>query len=356
MRSVSAVLAQATIEDAHLHRETDMKISSSARGIAVLSVALHVGTALAAERPEWAFFLPSTETATVNAMPSNSAAQWSAPGSGKSYTRTQVQDVLNPPDWYPDEHPPMPDIVARGERQGADNSAALPCALCHLPNGAGHVESASLAGLSASYIVQQFADFRSGSRRILVGNSNTMGFLTSLKKRYTDDQVSAAAQYFASLKPRSWIRVVETTAVPKSVVSPETLMRTAIPHGGTEPIGDRIVELPESTVGLLNRDSHSGFIAYVPRGSVAAGETLVTTMAADGAPPCSGCHGSRLTGVGDVPPIAGRPPSYLVRQLWDFQSGERRGTSAATMRSVTSSLTSHEMLAIAAYLASRPPN
>jgi cytochrome c553 len=250
----------------------------------------------------------------------------------------------------------MPQIVAHGQRTVADEPPLLPCALCHLPNGSGHVESASLAGLSASYIVQQFADFKTGSRRILVGNLKTIEFLTSLKRRYTDDQVVAAAQYFASLKPRPWIRVVETIAVVKSVVSPETLMRTALPNGGTEPIGDRIVELPESTMGLLNRDSHSGFIAYVPRGSVAAGETLVTTTVADGAPSCTACHGARLTGVGDVPPIAGRPPSYLVRQLWGFQSGDRRGTSAETMRSVTSKLTSAEMLAIAAYLASRPPN
>ena len=129
------------------------------------------------------------------------------------------------------------------------------CALCHLPNGSGHVESASLAGLSASYIVQQFADFRNGSRRIPVGNSKTIGFLTSLKKRYTHGQVLAAAQYFASLKPRPWIRVVETAVVAKSVVSPETLMRTALPNGGTEPLGDRIVELPESTKGLLFRNA-----------------------------------------------------------------------------------------------------
>lgn len=334
-----------------------MRMSSAARGIAIVCAALYAGTASAAERPEWAFFLPSTETAKVNVMPrSDSAAQWNAPGSAKFYTRSQLQDVLNPPDWYPDEHPPMPEIVARGQRTRADNPATLPCALCHLPNGAGHVESASLAGLSASYIVQQFADFRSGSRRILIGNSNTIGFLTSLKKRYTSDQVSAAAQYFASLKPRPWIRVIEVTAVAQSIVNPETLMRTAIPNGGKEPIGDRIVELPESTIGLLNRDSHSGFIAYVPRGSVAAGETLVTTKAADGTPSCSSCHGTRLTGIGDVPPISGRPPSYLVRQLWEFQSGDRHGASAAIMQSVTSKLTGHEMLEIAAYLASRPPN
>ena len=334
-----------------------MKVSTVARAVAVVCTGLYAGTSFASERPEWAFFVPFTESAKLNVLPpSDSSTQWSAPGSGKSYTRSQLQDVLNPPDWYPEEHPPMPQIVAHGQSTVADEPPLLPCALCHLPNGSGHVESASLAGLSVSYILQQFADFKTGSRRILVGNLKTIEFLTSLKRRYTDNQVQAAAQYFASQKPRPWIRVVETVAVAKSVISPETLMRTALPEGGTEPIGDRIVELPENIMGLLNRDSHSGFIAYVPRGSVAAGETLVTTTGAGGTPACTACHGARLTGVGDVPPIAGRPPSYLVRQLWGFQSGDRRGTWAATMKSATSKLTSAEMLAIAAYLASRPAN
>jgi len=332
-----------------------VNVSAAARVGAVVC-SLYLGTAFAADRPQWAFFVPSAETAELNAMPrSDSPAQWSAPGSGKSYTLTQLQDVLNPPDWYPNEHLPMPGIVAHGSRIETDGPPLLPCALCHLPNGAGHVESASLAGLSASYIVEQFADFRSGARRISVGNSKTIGFLSSLKKRYTDNQVMAAAQYFASLKPRPWIRVVETKVVAKSVVSPETLMRTALHNGGPEPIGDRIVELPESTLGLLYRDSHSGFIAYVPRGAIAAGKALVMTEA-DGMPSCTGCHGANLTGIGDVPSIAGRSPSYMVRQLWGFQSGERRGTSAAAMQSVASKLTSTEMLVIAAYLGSRPPN
>jgi cytochrome c553 len=313
-------------------------------------------TSLAAERPEWAFFVPSTKTETLSAtVPSNGGAQWRPAGSRKAYTPSQLQDPLNPPDWYPEEHPPMPDIVAHGSRAGSDGTPLLPCALCHLPNGSGHVESASLAGLSASYIVQQFAEFRNGERRIPVGNSETIALLTTMKKKYTDAQVKAAAQYFASLKPRPWIRVVETTSVPKSVVSPETLVRTTIPNRGTEPLGNRIVELPKSTIGLVNRDSHSGFIAYVPRGSIAAGKALITRSAANGVPPCATCHGTLLTGIGDIPPIAGRPPNYLVRQLWGFQSGERRGSLASVMQLVSSKWTSADMLAIAAYLASRPP-
>ena len=315
-----------------------------------------VCASLAAERPEWAFFVPSTKTETLNVtIPPNSGTDWRPAGSRRAYTASQLQDPLNPPDWYPEEHPPMPDIVAHGSRAGSDGPLLLPCALCHLPNGSGHVESASLAGLSASYIVQQFAAFRNGERRITVGNSETIAFLTTMKKNYTDAQVKAAAQYFASLKPRPWIRVVETTRVRKSVVNPETLMRTSTPNRGAELLGNRIVELPKSTIGLINRDSHSGFIAYVPRGSIAAGKALITRSAANGLPPCATCHGALLNGMGDIPPLAGRPPNYLVRQLWAFQSGERRGSLAPVMQLISSTWTSADMLAVAAYLASRPP-
>src|SRR5690349_11756107 len=34
------------------------------------------------------------------------------PGSAKSYTQQQIDDGANPPDWFPDEHPPMPQVVA----------------------------------------------------------------------------------------------------------------------------------------------------------------------------------------------------------------------------------------------------
>ncbi|HEV2700025.1 MAG TPA: hypothetical protein VGV09_00220 [Steroidobacteraceae bacterium] len=328
------------------------------RGL-ILAAALFgcsVCTTVAAEKPAWAFFVPASKPDASNATPeSNGHNPWRPPGSHRSYTLSQIQDPLNPPDWYPAEHPAMPDIVAHGSRAGSPAPPRLPCALCHLPNGSGHVESASLAGLSAAYIIQQFADFRSGARRISVGNPQAIALLTTMKKSYTDAQVRSAAQYFASLKPRQWIRVVETSTVPKSVVSPETLMRTATPEGATEALGQRIVELPISTVGLINRDSHSGFIAYVPRGSVAAGKMLITSGTGNGAPPCATCHGVGLTGMGDFPPIAGRPPNYMVRQLWGFQSGERHGGLAPLMQLVTSKWTAADMLDAAAYLASLPP-
>jgi cytochrome c553 len=293
----------------------------------------------AGQRPEWAFFVPTALAAPKPAAPEAGAL-----------------DVLNPPDWYPAEHPAMPAVVAHGSApEGESTAPLLPCALCHLPNGLGHVESASLAGLPADYIIRQFAEFRSGKRRITVGNARAQQLLSALKSNYSDAQVSEAAAYFSALAPRAWIHVREAKRVPVSVVDPDSLMRTALADQGAELLGSRIVELPESETGLRNRDAHSGFIAYVPEGSLAKGKILVTSANEWGVA-CAACHGKTLNGLGGIPPLAGRPPTYLVRQLWNFQSGQRRGSLSAPMQAIAARLTVDEMLAIAAYLAWLPPS
>jgi cytochrome c553 len=132
-------------------------------------------------------------------------------------------------------------------------------------------------------------------------------------------------------------------------------MRLPIPGGRMQPLGRRIVELPEDPLALVYRDSHSGFIAYVPYGSISAGRSLVASAGASGLPPCATCHGATLNGSAAGPPLAGRPPSYLVRQLWAFESGERNPAAAAAMHLVAAPLTADQMLCMAAYLASRPP-
>jgi cytochrome c553 len=62
-------------------------------------------------------------------------------------------------------------------------------------------------------------------------------------------------------------------------------------------------------------------------------------------------------GLADVPGIAGRSPSYLTRQLYDLQRGTRRGRSSPLMLPVVANLSADDMVAIAAYVASRsaPP-
>jgi cytochrome c553 len=58
--------------------------------------------------------------------------------------------------------------------------------------------------------------------------------------------------------------------------------------------------------------------------------------------------------LGPVPGIAGRSPSYLARQLYDMQQGDRHGIWTELMKPVVAKLTNDDMLAIVAYVSSRP--
>ena len=293
--------------------------------------------AFAVERPDWAF--PVTDK--VQPPTQVDDQPHTAPGSDKSYTRKQIDDLFNPPDWYPDLHPAMPQIVAHGE-----STTVRACGSCHLPTGTGHDESAYIAALPVGYFVHEMADYKSGARK-------GSGSMTAIAMAISEEDVHAAADYFAALKPRPWIRVVETDTVPKTYVGPGN-KRLRLPGGETEPIGNRIIEIPEDENVVLNRDPSSGFVALVPKGSIAKGQTLVTTDS-DKTVRCAICHGQTLRGLGDVPPIAGRQANYVVRQLFSIQDGSRGGVSSALMQQVVERLTLDDMLAIAAYTASRQP-
>src|SRR5438132_7346935 len=110
-------------------------------------------------------------------------------------------------------------------------------------------------------------------------------------------EVKAAAGYFSSMKWTPWIRVVETDTVPRTRVTGNVFF--ALPDAGNEAIGGRIIETPEDAARFELRDPRSGFIAYVPKGSLQRGATLVAggggrTFA------CGICHGSDLAGIGPV--------------------------------------------------------
>ena len=147
--------------------------------------------------------------------------------------------------------------------------------------------------------------------------------------------------------------MVQADTVPKSFISPGN-KRLLHPAGGTEPLGNRIIEVPENEEDVVYRDPRSGFVAYVPKGSIDRGEALVKFGGAKTVA-CGICHGQSLQGLGDVPAIAGRHPNYIVRQMWNMQNGDRVGNSAALMRQVVERLNNDDMLAIAAYVASRVP-
>ncbi len=177
--------------------------------------------------------------------------------------------------------------------------------------------------------------------------------MSAFAKSMTDEEIQQAAEYFGGMKWTPWIKVVETGTVPKTRTSVGMYM--PIPGGGTEPIGQRIIEVPvdpEGTEAL--RNPRSGFIAYAPIGSIRQGEKLVIDGAGKTSA-CGVCHGADLKGLGPVPGIAGRSPSYLVRQLYDMQQGTRNGTWTQLMKPVVSKLSEEDMLNIAAYTSSLRP-
>jgi cytochrome c553 len=264
--------------------------------------------------------------------------------SNRTFLPAQLFDRFAAPDWYPDDHPAMPDIVARG--RGPDIYA---CGYCHLPDGAGRPENASLAGLPVDYIVQQLADMRAGTRRTAVPERQPPQMMFALTRPMTDAEINAAARYFSGLKAHNRTRVIQTDTVPHTHVNGWIL--EADRNAPREPIGRRIIEVPEDFERFEQRDARIRILAYVPRGSVRAGEALARSGGAGRTLACSGCHGADLKGTGNIPAIAGRSPSYIVRQLFDIQSGVRSGAATAPMNDVVRNLELDDMIALASYLA-----
>jgi cytochrome c553 len=303
------------------------------------SLALVLATAFtlsAQTRPDWAFLTPDKQQPPA----SEEAGPLHIPGSAKEYTAAQIDDLSNPPVWFPDETTSAPPSVLHGK------GAALACGACHLMSGHGHQESADLAGLSAEYIVRTMQDFKSGVRI-------DPARMNAIAKGMSDDDMRQTAEYFAALKPGGWIKVVETDTVPKSYVSVKGRQRLPLPGGGMEPLGNRIIELPQDLARATSRDPHSGFVAYVPVGSVAKGSALVKTGGAGKSIACGICHGDSLEGLGDVPRIAGLHPAYVARQLYAFQTGTNHSVSSALMKKVVANLTADDILAISAYAATK---
>ena len=304
--------------------------------------------------PGWAYgFPPGTSGAppAAPAPPPAAAPDTSLkhlPGSSLAFTVPQIRDAFGPADWYPGDHPPMPDVVSHGHRPDV-----RACGLCHYPNGKGRPENAGVAGLPNAYFIQQMLDFRNGDRKSAEPRKANTNVMIAIAKGMTDAEIKEAAAYYGSMKWTPWIKVIETKMVPKTRIAGGMFL--AKEDGEKEPLGARIIETPENTEGTeLLRDARSGFFAYVPVGSIKKGEALVTNGAGK-TTACGVCHGADLKGLGPVPGLAGRSPSYMVRQMFDMQQGARKGPWTDLMKPVVSKLSEDDMLAIAAYTASRMP-
>ncbi len=267
-------------------------------------------------------------------------------GSTQSFTASQIRDTFGPADWFPGDHPVMPPIVANGRR----DAQILACSLCHYPNGKGRPENASVSGLPVSYFVQTMLDFKRDVRKSADARKANTGRMIAFAKSMTDDEIKASAEYFGAIKWTPWIRVVEAAQVPKTRIAGGLFIALEGADAGKEPIGARIIEVPENNEQTETlRNSRSGFVAYVPVGSIKKGEAVAVRGQ------CALCHGAKLEGLGPVPGIGGRSASYLMRQLYDMKSGARTGLWGDLMKGVVRGMTEDEMLSVSAYVASRTP-
>jgi cytochrome c553 len=328
---------------------------------AVFAFTLGAGSTVLAEDgpPPWAYGYyapppPGAQPPPLAPPPVlDNVKTYSIPASKFSFTRAQIANRYGPADWYPEDHPSMPDIVAHGRE--AANPTIFACSLCHLPNGKGRPENAAVSGLTYDYIVQQLTDFRNGHRTTSDPRKGNTGRMAGFAKAMTDDEIKAAAKYFSAIPATPWVKVVESETAPKTKSVAGLFIALEGAEAGTEPLGSRIIEMPaDNEAAEVLRDSRSGFVAYVPRGSVKKGEELATSGGGK-VTACTACHGADLRGLGPVPRLAGRSPSYLARQLYDMQHGNRTGAWTPLMVPVVNKLSADDLLNVSAYLASLEP-
>lgn len=315
------------------------------------TVNAHIPTAL-----RWAYpFGPP-----VTLPPAPIAKRFMIPGSRLSFTEAEIEDHAKPVDWQPASHPPAPAIVAN-----VTNPKIFACGGCHLLNGNGTRGATNLSGLSADYIIEQVAEMRAGRRRSSAPERPGVKLMYQDARLIAPSEIAKAARYYAAQRFRPWVKVVETPSVPLTrqhlfgwfvVVAGNRLepMSTRRPAGAREPIDGRIITVATDAYRSSVYDPDSGVTAYVPPGSVARGRALV--MAGGGLTlGCVICHGEDLRGIDPAPPLAGRTPDYIARQLWDIKSGARRGGAVALMQAPVKRLTPADLTAVSAYIASLRP-
>jgi cytochrome c553 len=296
--------------------------------------------------PQWPY-TPSPAKGAPQPPPDNGEVHH-LPGSTAAFTQKEI-DGLGAVDWFPNLHPKAPASVTEGK---AGQYRA--CGTCHLINGYGKSDTENLNGISLPYAMQQLEDMKGDVRHAAVVNMGVISMIP-VAKGVPDADAKEALEYFHSIGPAKWVRVVETDMVIKTSPGPHRLTWPD-PSGAKEPIGNRVIEVPESFERTELRDPTSGFVAYVPVGSIKKGEAIVKTGAGGKTLPCATCHGVDLKGGFSevIPSLAGRSPSAMGRQLYDFKTGARHGKNSVMMQPVVSKLTDEDIVNIVAYLSSLP--
>jgi cytochrome c553 len=300
------------------------------------------------EIPAWAFPVLGSATAPA-ATGTDTSVIATVPTSQTKFTVGQTRNRYDVADWNPSTHRAAPPIVMHGRKP-----VVMACGYCHLADGRGRPENAMIAGLPAEYFAAQVRDMRTGARH----SASPVPFpsfvaMKQIADSATEAEVAEAARYFSKVRARRGSRVLETDSVPRFMAL--NGLNTLLPGDEREALGDRLVDM---AVDLRRHELHdpmAEYVAYVPRGSLARGRALAMGNPRGGVKGCTSCHGADLRGVKLVPPLAGRYPSYLLRQLIAFRTGGRDAATSAPMREVAARLSLADMVAAAAYAGSRAP-
>ena len=294
-------------------------------------------------RVQWAF--PGQSKDLPNAKPPfDTVTPLHVPHSARTFTMAQAKDVNAPPDWYPATHPTMPPSVAQGQK-----GRVWACGYCHLPDGQGRAENAMLAGLPAAYMERQVAAIRAGTRHGAVTSYGPSIRMHDAADSATVREVREAARYFSRIRAKARYVVVERRTIPATYEAGGLYSERA--GADSQPLGQRIIELTDNLERHELRDAAGTFTAYVPPGSIVAGRRIAQGKAADPTT-CATCHGPALRGLALAPPIAGRSPTYLFRQLIGFKTGARGGVASAPMQKAVAGLSVNDMIAVSAYAGS----
>jgi cytochrome c553 len=304
--------------------------------------------AKAAEKPAGKESAKKKEASKTQEQPKSEDAELlTIPDSDQKFTAARIADPFDPPDWFPADHGPMPDVVAKGR-----NPKVTACAFCHTPTGAGRPENSALAGLPEAYIKEQLEDFRSG-KRAPVGPEDYLPArgMHAVAAAMTDEEIDASAKYFSQLRLSRRHYVAEAINIPRA--DPAAWVYKEV--GGSEDLGDRLLEVAPDITRHERRDPRMQYTVYVPPGSLARGKLLATTGDKGRTQPCATCHLAKLEGTDKIPPIAGRSPTYLLRQLLAFRNGARGGEAAQQMDPVVEKLELEDMVALASWIGSLYP-
>ena len=319
--------------------------------------------------PEWLFPVdPKSLEKNPKPVKLDDVELLDIPDSDQKFTQARINDPFNAPDWRPKDHGPMPDVVAKGRKP-----AVMACAYCHTPTGQGRPENSALAGLPEEYIKEQLHDLRSGARKP-AGPEVYLPTWNMLKiaKAMTDAEIDESAKYFSQQKLKRRVYVIESLRIPRA----ERAAWIYEEVGGTEDLEGRLLEVTNELVRHERRDDRLEYMAYVPPGSINRGKRLATTGKRPDGPVefdkakrteipaaseertqvCATCHGPKLMGTDKIPPIAGRQPTYLLRQLLAFRNKTRTGDAAKQMDPVVEKLTLSEMIDLSAYVGSLYPD